>query len=346
MKVHFVDDLEQADALSHASTDVERREAYSEWHHFTLNDDGNGLYGIFNLALSGNVHDPTQARAGVSLAVYQRGRGWHGTMNLHPFEEARFAPGDLDLAIGRNRVCWRKGRYLVSGALMDGSVVLDATWTPRASGMRVDRIGGVVNTFIVPRLRVDGTLRLHGREYRLAGSTGYHDHNWGHWHWGEGLSWNWGYVIQPPGGSRRKPAPMSLVFGRVSDGAASSTKSDHALAVWAGERCTQIFLDDAVRITSSGTLNRTRVPRIPGVMALLSPGRPEIPGQLAIHARDGNDWVDIELKVDGAMQFLVPRAGGVGSTTISELVGEYTVRTMLEGQAREFSYHGFAEIAR
>ncbi len=346
MKVRFIDDLEEGDALSHASTDAERCHAYSEWHHFTLNDDANGLYGIFNLALSGNVRDASQARAGVSLAIYQRGQGWHGTMNLHPFEEARFAPGGIDLAIGQNAVRFRKDRYVVSGALKDGSVVLDATWTPRTSALRVDGIGGVVNTFILPSLRVDGTLRLRGREYRLDGATGYHDHNWGHWHWGGGLSWNWGYVIQSPAGSRKKPAPVSLVFGQVTNGADRSTKSDHALAVWAGERCMQVFLGDAVRITSTGALNGTTVPRIPGVMALLSPGRPDIPRQMAIHARDGGDWVDIELNVDGAMQFLIPRAGGAGSTTISELVGQYTVRTMLGGYASDFSYNGFAEVAR
>ena len=87
------------------------------------------------------------------------------------------------------------------------------------------------------------------------------------------------------------------------------------------------------------------VPRIPGVMALLAPGEPEIPGEVAIHARDGDDWVEIGLSVAGAMQFLIPRFGGVGTTTITELVGQYTVRTMLNGRSDDFSFNGFAEIA-
>jgi hypothetical protein len=346
MKLRFVDDVEEGDALSYASTASERRDEYSEWHHFTVNDDANGLYAIFNLALSGNVLDPAAARAGVSLAVYERGRGWHGTMNLHPFEATRFAPGGVDLAIGGNRVVFQRNQYLVSGALKDGSVVLDATWAPRTSGLRVDRIGDVVNTFIVPSLTVTGTLRLHGREYRLDGASGYHDHNWGHWHWGTGLAWSWGYVIQTPRGSRKKKAePLSIVFGHVTNGAHGARRSNHALAVWSGARCMQIFLDDAVGVTTAGALRGTQVPRIPGVMALLAPGEPEIPGEVAIHARDGDDWVEIGLSVAGAMQFLIPRFGGVGTTTITELVGQYTVRTMLNGRADDFSYNGFAEIA-
>ncbi|MFL5606683.1 MAG: hypothetical protein ACJ8AD_09575, partial [Gemmatimonadaceae bacterium] len=164
-------------------------------------------------------------------------------------------------------------------------------------------------------------------------------------------AWHWGYIIQPPvrmaGGRRTRDDALSLVYGQVSNGVGAAARHDHALGVWTGKRCRQIFFDDAVRITSSGTLTGTTVPRVPGVVALLSPGRPhDVPRQIAIHAHDGDDSVDIELDVDGAMQFLIPRPDDIGSTTITELVGEYTVRTMLGGSGSEFSYRGFAEVAR
>src|SRR5688572_20902082 len=139
MRVLFVDDVEAGDALSSPPANLRKREQYSEWHHFTLSDDAHGLYGIFNLALSGNVHDARSARAGVSLAIYERNRGWHGTMNLHPFEDTRATPGCVDLTIGGNLVRYDDGRYTVSGALKDGSAVLNATWTPRTTPLRVDR---------------------------------------------------------------------------------------------------------------------------------------------------------------------------------------------------------------
>lgn len=348
MRVHFVEDLESGDALSHPPAELALRQQYSEWHHFTLNDDAHGLYGIFNLAMSGNVRDPSHARAGVSLAVYERGRGWHGTMALHPFEATRATPGRLDLSIGGNAVGYEDGRYVVRGALKDGSVVLDATWTPRTTSLRVDRLGGIVNTFILPSLAVDGTVRIRGREYPLQGATGYHDHNWGLWDWGGGLGWNWGYVIQVPATRRSRQAPpLSLVFGRVSSRSPGAAASDAALGVWAGRRCTQIFVGDAVRIGSSGTLDGARVPRIPGVMALLCPGQPtDIPARMSIHAGEGPDTVDVELETEAAMQFLIPRPGDLGHTTITELVGRYSVRAVLDGRVTEFTYTGFAEIAR
>jgi hypothetical protein len=49
----------------------------------------------------------------------------------------------------------------VSGVLKDGiGRARCDVWRPRTSGLRVDRIGDVVNTFIVPSLTVTGTLRL------------------------------------------------------------------------------------------------------------------------------------------------------------------------------------------
>jgi len=347
MRVLFVDDATEGDAMSSPPTDLRRSEEYSEWHHFTLCDDTNGLYGIFNLAMSGNVHDASKARAGVSLAIYERNRGWHGTMNLHPFERTRATPGCVDLVIGENMVRYENGRYEVSGSLKDGSAALSATWTPRTTPLRVDRLGGVVNTFILPSLRVDGTLDLRGRRYELRNITGYHDHNWGVWGWGGDLSWNWGYVIQAPWRRRGEDAPLSLVFGRVISGRNGSTSSDAALGVWLGKRCAQIFLGETVEISTSGVLEGVNVPRTPGVMAFLAPGQPsDIPRHMALKAHEAGDSVEVEFDVEAAMQFLIPHPSDPGHTTITELVGQYNIRTVLDGETRNFTYHGFAEVAR
>ena len=339
----MVERIERGDAISRLRTAPADPERYSEWHHFNFNDDANGLYGIFNLAVSGDVRDVDRSRAGLSLVVSERGR-WRGTMNLYGTEEAAFEPGAVDLALGANSVSWEDGRYRVQGALKDGSVRLDATWTPRSEGVRVDNIGGVVSTFILPRLDVAGTLEVDGRPYRLDGATGYHDHNWGYWTWGQDMGWDWGYIIEAPtnGAGGR---PLSLVFGQVTDATRASAKSDLVLVIWVGERCSQVFLDDAVRISTEGELPSAAVPRVPGVLALLEGRRRPVPRRLEIRAEDGDDWIEVSMDADHALQFLVPHAGGKGTTTVSELVGRYNVKGVLDGQPVDFSYIGFAELA-
>ena len=49
--------------------------------------------------------------------------------------------------------------HRVAGALKDGSIELAATWTPRVTGLLISNIGGLINTFILPRLEVAGRLR-------------------------------------------------------------------------------------------------------------------------------------------------------------------------------------------
>lgn len=339
--------IERGDALSRPRVPPPDPARYSEWHHFNFNDDANGLYGIFNLALSGDVTDPELSRAGVSLVVSEKGR-WRGTMNLHGTEEAVFEPGAIDLRVGASAVRWVDGRYAVKGTLKDGSVRIDAAWTPQAEGVRVDNIGGLVSTFILPRLVVEGTLVVDGRQYRLEGATGYHDHNWGHWTWGRDMGWDWGYLIESPRDAAAAPgdrAALSIVFGQVTDASRASAQSDLVLVIWVGGRCTQVFLDDAVRISTGGELSASSVPRVPGVLALLEGRRRPVPRRLEIRAEDGDDWIEVSMEAEHALQFLIPHTGGEGTTSVSELVGRYSVKGVLDGDPVDFSYIGFAELA-
>jgi hypothetical protein len=107
----------------------------------------------------------------------------------------------------------------------------------------------------------------------------------------------------------------------------------------------QVFLDDAVRISTEGELAASGIPRVPGVLALLESRRRAVPGRVEIRAEDGDDWLAVAMEADHALQFLVPHAGGAGVTTISELVGRYTVKGVLDGEPVDFSYVGFAELA-
>ena len=267
-------------------------------------------------------------------------------MNIHGVETARFSPGDVDLQIGPNSVRYERGRYHVRGALKDGSVVLEAAWIPRSAGVRIQNIGGVVSSFVLPRMSVSGTLSIDGRAYRLRSTTGYHDHNWGHWRWGRDLGWDWGYILQPkPPTPANGHPPLSVVFGQVTDGSRAVARSDMVLMVWAGDRCAHVFLDDAVEMETVGELTDVDVPRVPGLMTLLHPDRRPVPRQLSIEAKDGDDWLEISLDVDRAMQFLIPHPDGEAITTVSELVGAYHVRGELEDEAFEFDYTGFAELA-
>jgi hypothetical protein len=67
---------------------------------------------------------------------------------------------------------------------------------------------------------------------------------------------------------------------------------------------------------------------------------------MTIEAREADDFVQVQFDVEAAMQFLIPHPSDVGHTTITELVGRYTIKALLDGRATAFTFHGFAEDAR
>ena len=45
-----------------------------------------------------------------------------------------------------------------------------------------------------------GEATVGGRRLDLAAASAYHDHNWGRWHWGDDLGWDWGAFLTPAPG--------------------------------------------------------------------------------------------------------------------------------------------------
>jgi len=211
------------------------------------------------------------------------------------------------------------------------------------AGVRINNIGSMISTFVIPRMSVEGTLVIEGRTYRLNHATGYHDHNWGYWSWGRDLGWDWGYILQDQAGDHQ--APLSIVFGQVTDATRAAARSDLVFIVWEGNELTQVFLDDAVNIATAGALPFAKVPQVPGLLSFIQVQRREVPGSLVIQATDAADALELQMDVHNGLQFLLPQPVGAGITTISELVGRYRVKGTLNGRPLDFSYVGFAELA-
>ncbi len=339
MKLNFARHDLSLDGLSSPSEETLASQRYSEWHHFTFGDDAAGLCGIVNVALSGDVRHNERGRCALSLVTHEADYGWTGTMNVIGPEQARYEPPAIDLTVANSSVTFRDGAYHVDAALRDGSVRLDARWEPRAEAIRIENMGGFINTFIVPRLDVHGDVTIAGREYQLSSALGYHDHNWGAWDWSRDLGWNWGYLLEAGSGG------TAIVFGQVTDASRSAARTELVLIVWRGSELTHIFLDEAVVLETYGRYGGN-VPRVPGVMALLTPGRvTAVPERLTVNALDGNDFLHIDCDVHDAIQFLVPHPRGSAHTAVSELVGTYSVRGEIDGRPLAFTRGAFAELA-
>ena len=206
----------------HPIPDVPHRaDSWAEWLYF------NGRQGdarFYLTLLVGPENEPGRRLAGVRLQLDDGGRrsAWGEAAEVDTEQVLAEAP---DLSIGRSRVRLEDGRYRITLDLPRMAAAVDAPATvPAAAGDRVTGeilldpdpgrslppftirgARGWTTGYVVPVMSgtLDGALDVGGRTLSLAGGSGYHDHNWGHW---EGVSWQWGQVA---GGG------FSFVYGRV-----------------------------------------------------------------------------------------------------------------------------------
>src|SRR6185369_2377454 len=72
---------------------------------------------------------------------------------------------------------------------------------------------GWISWYLVPRMDISADWDLTGKASHQKHIAGYHDHNWGRWHWGDDFGWEWGCFLGDP----LQPRLPSVVFARTSD---------------------------------------------------------------------------------------------------------------------------------
>ena len=75
------------------------------------------------------------------------------------------------------------------------------------------------------------------RTIELALASGYHDHNWGRWHWGDDVGWEWGAFLAPSSGSTfdQSHHESRLPVARSADAAGAARRDE--TAPWRRKRC-------------------------------------------------------------------------------------------------------------
>ena len=197
---------------------------------------------------------------------------------------------------------------------------------------------GWISWYAVPRTwPPTGTATVAGRTISLDGRDAYHDHNWGRWHWGDDLGWEWGCFLAPGAG----PVVRHRA-GQTDRAHRAGGPPGAARRTAAGQR--RPFAGRAVRIDSSGTA-RARARRLPGALAALhvDRARPALPAERARRADDGRDRVELEFRAARRGPDDRGRPGERGYGFIHELVGEFEASGFVNGTAIETEGLGIFE---
>jgi hypothetical protein len=302
--------------------------AYKDWLHLNVVDHDSGAVGLVNLSLHGRPGDERSRALGTAL-FHVPEQGWVGNVEVRGLSEAALGPASIGLE-QTGLAVQVGGTVLASARLPEDELLLDLTATAAVPAIDVEEplplASGWVSWYVIARLSVSGKASVAGSRLELGQASAYHDHNWGRWHWGEGVRWEWGCFLAPA------PGPV-FVLGRTRDEEHRIPEEPVLIAHSAGRRRT--FRAAAVELEFSGVLT-TPARRLPGALAALHQDRtePRLPRTLRVRADDGRDWVELEFTARAAAQVIAGDPVKPGYGFIHELPGEFAYESRL-GDVRD-----------
>jgi hypothetical protein len=304
--------------------------AYKDWLHLNVFDPSSGAIAVCNTSLHGAPTDPRSRVIGTAL-VHLEDLGWVGNVEVAGFREAQIGSASIALervAIGSTDT----GLVLASGLLPLDGLHLAVSAHGRTAPMEIEYptpFGtGWIAWYVLPRLAVRGSLVVAGRRVELEHAVAYHDHNWGRWHWGDDVGWEWGACAA-------SGASATLVFSRLTDRGHRATSGAMLHVEIAGER--RVFADPSLRIRLGGRLPAP-ARRLPGALAALHQDRlaPPLPAWIAVTADDGVDLVEIEITPRAAVQLIAADPARPGYGFIHEMAARFAARCRIAGRRYEF----------
>lgn len=315
-----------------------RPEAYRDWLHFNLFDPASQVVGLVNASLHGAPNDPRARAIGTAL-LHHPAHGWIGNMEVREFGFARLSETSIGLESVALAVDPAADRLCVSVQMPDERVSLTCTALRASTPVHIEQQlpfgSGWISWSLLPRLRVEGDLAIGERRIDLAAATGYHDHNWGRWFWGDDAGWDWGTFTDCD-------EATTVVFSRAADRDRRHTSPSLVTVERRGKR--RSFMGPSVRFTWEGAF-REPLRRLPGSLAALHADRaePRLPSSVRLEAMDGQSNLWLDFSVRAAAQLIAAEPTRPGTSFVHELIGSFRGEYFGDGSTRPIAGVGVVE---
>lgn len=200
--------------------------------------------------------------------------------------------------------------------------------------------GSRLDWSVSPRVLASGIVEVRGRRMRLHEVPGYHDHNWGRFPWGGGLSWVWGFVNAPS-----HDEPWSVVSFRVEDVLRGRILTQSVL-VWSDEGLVRVFRGREVELARDGVLEDVRPFTVPGIAnVLLPPVDRSLPAVVRVDAVGAGDRLRLAFGATHHARIALPSdVSPLAMTTIHELGGVARVEGVVGGRTCVCEAPGMMEL--
>lgn len=304
---------------------------FKEWQHFCIYGPTADV--LVNISLVETGPPLLRERGAFGRVItLVRAPKWQGQIARFEARDFDVERGRIDISLGAGaKLSFDGMSYRLQLTLERAGIAADLRLQPvsiPAPAYEIDvEDGPAINWVVFPRLLAWGTVEIGGHIHHFDGALAYHDHNWGHFHWGSDFSWEWGYGLP-----RDPNVPWSLVFVRLSDRAHRRTLMQGAF-VWRDGACVAVFRDSKVSVRRNGLLRSKDILKVPPVLDLAHPGSAtDVPQTLTVTGRDGTSWVEACFDSRDIAQVLIPNDTGPGITVINEVSAGLRARGEIAGR--------------
>jgi hypothetical protein len=317
--------LERSDYFRRSPARFGGRPAFKEWQHFVVHAPGLMLIVNFSVldepAPAGAASAGSAVEAARVIMLANRSGIWDGGVDRIDPDGVQIEAGLVDARFGGSAMRLRDGRYHVVAALAHRELAAALEFVPVSAPARANNhplsAHERLSWLFVPRLVARGTVRAGGEEITIDEAPAYHDHNWGHFRWGNDFSWRFLQMCgDGPAGD------WSAVMWHVMDGGRNHTRSCglYLRRGWSEE---YVFRGQEVAVECRGLLRQPSLLRVPPVMALVaSGGACDVPSALRLEARGGDGSAELDFQSESVAQLLVPsEVSPVGAVTLNEISG-------------------------
>jgi hypothetical protein len=315
---------------------------FKEWQHFIVLAPGLDLILNFNLSSSSGLGEPHD-RLGRVIALARTSR-WTGIVDAASRPE--LSRDGCRARFGDHRVEIRTTGYRVVVEAPADGIVADLTLRPMAVPITARRQalapGRRLDWTLTARLAVDGEVELGDRTFALVDAVGYHDHNWGHFAWGDDFTWEWCCVLPTD-----RAADWAVVYSNLMNGARTHLALEQ-LFVWRSGLNVLAAGGLDVSAHAEGRHRARPELRLPRPMAVVQPRiDSDVPRRLEVSARSGADHVALGFAPESLVQLLVPsELAPRGVVVINEVVGPVELAGRIAGQTIAGEGRGVFELVR
>jgi len=310
MTLYRVEDTASVDAFTLPSLFDLKAKLYQEWHDFVFFDKKTGIFGLLNFGIHGNVYDSKRGWGSVLSYVVDPSRKIFAELKLIPmnqlkvtsynpnfigdnFSVALLADNSFDVVGQMEQTSFDLNFKVVSPPVTDKDIFMEVLKEQNPNPkmlLAAQEMNRQWESWVeLPRLFVEGKLKLNKKNYAIKTNQGYQDHEGGCFDIGMTWGWDTGVIFCD---SQDVGAPERVDFLIYRYGLTNDFSYGGVfLEVKDGKR--QFFDSAKMKIATTGNYGG-EVKIMPAITQLLYPSyRPAIPENITFTASKGADKLEV-----------------------------------------------------